>query len=482
MSGPSTPQRTAAAELLLVSPMALSGLALSSSRKRRITPTAEATSPKRIAIITSPGAPLHKPTLPRHAGTDLQVPPPARHLILPFDPRDEPDAFYDREKRAMMLHIFPGTTGIATDGWSIHLQLRTLPPKPWPLTIAGLPLYLQLEMGPGPMPPTRLVSRKNGSIAGDQNGRDMEDWEPLFHVIKGHFQGLGVSITEVMYCSNAVFIVLKHRDTDFNKLPWRAANIVCFYLFDDEMGRPSAPQARRLLDPAPGNPDDSQYDTLQPGLRVTSPYLPGNPGMFLSTTTGVLLKDGVGNEFMTVASHGFPAECGTQVFHALPRNGREIGELIMEVSHTGIALVKLRDTETFSSVTFQSDSIPQPVQLKKLVRVKKHQRYDPVCLDSPDTGFIDGAFMMTSFQAIPSDDNSPEQNWIFTTWNYGGQDSAINLPEGMGGSAIWNEDGDVLGFFRYAPKEGLMKDWCTGIAADELINRGFALVNTSDRT
>ncbi|KAK3937234.1 hypothetical protein QBC46DRAFT_416566 [Diplogelasinospora grovesii] len=50
-----------------------------------------------------------------------------------------------------------------------------------------------------PLPPIRPVPRKNGSIAEDQNDRDMEDWEPLFHVIKGHFQGLGVSITEVMY-------------------------------------------------------------------------------------------------------------------------------------------------------------------------------------------------------------------------------------------------------------------------------------------
>src|SRR6202012_1146386 len=136
------------------------------------------------------------------------------------------------------------------------------------------------------------------SIAEDQNGRDMKNWEPLFHIIKHHFQGLGVLITEVMYLGQVVLIVLKDRDTDPNKLPRYAANIACRYLFDDDMGRPSALQARRLLDPAPGNPDVSQYDTLQPGLRVTSSYLPNSPDTFLSTTTGVLLKDGVGNEFI----------------------------------------------------------------------------------------------------------------------------------------------------------------------------------------
>jgi hypothetical protein len=40
--------------MLLISPMAIGGLGLY-PKKRRITPTAEAESPKRIAIITSPG-------------------------------------------------------------------------------------------------------------------------------------------------------------------------------------------------------------------------------------------------------------------------------------------------------------------------------------------------------------------------------------------------------------------------------------------
>jgi len=413
---------------------------------------------------------------------DLQKPPPARHLILPFDLREDPGAWFDPKNRDILWNIFPGTIAISGGERFLQLQLRTLPPKPWPLTIAGIPLYLHLEMGQTPHLLPRPVSRKNGSIANDQNGRDMKDWEPLFHVIKDHFQDLGISITEVMYLSNVVFIVLKDRDTNVNKLPWRAANIGCHYLFDDEMGRPSAPQARRLLDPTPGNPDNSQYDTLQPGLRVVSSYLPGSPGMFLSTTTGLLIKDEVGNEFMTVAAHGFPGECGTQVYHALPGTGRDIGELIMEVSHTDIALVKLQNTETFSNVTFQNNIIPEPIQLKKLVSAKNWKLISDICLDSPDTGFIDGQFMWTAFQAIPYNDNSPELQWVHTTWSYMGQDSAINLPEGMCGSAMWNEDGDVLGFFRYAPTEGVMKDWCAGIAADELIKRGYTLVNTSDRT
>ena len=101
---------------------------------------------------------------------------------------------------------------------------------------------------------------------------------------------------------------------------------------------------------------------------------------------------------------------------------------------------------------------------------------------SPDRGCISGTLMRGSYQRVPSDDHGlPDQNWIYTTWYYMGQDSANALPDGMCGSAIWCEDGDVIGFFRYAPKSGAMKDWCAGIAADELTNRGFTLVDTSNR-
>lgn len=432
--------------------------------------------------------PLYAPILPNplFQGGSIQrqqVPPCARHIILPFDLRLDPDAIHKSENRDILGSLFPGNVGVASDGMFVFLYQDPLPPKPWPLTIAGLASYISPGPGPqhSPIPKLRPVHRKNGVIHADRNGRDMKDWNPLFSLIRIHFQGLGISITEVMYWDNFVIIVLEYRNTDMSKLPWMTANILCCYLYEDEMGRPSAPQARRLTDPTPGNPDDSQYDTLQPGLRVTSTYLPSKPGMFLSTTTGVLVRDQVGNKFMTVASHGFPGECGTDVTHPLPAGGRSIGELIMEVSHTDIALVKLRDGEIFSNVIFHNENIQEPVQLKRLVESKDCRRGDPVVLDSPDTGCIDSIFQLTSYQRVPTDDPGvPEQQWVFTTWYYMGQDSGNELPRRMCGSAIWTEDGDVVGFFRYAPNGGPMKDWCVGTAAEELTNRGFTLVSTGD--
>ena len=356
-----------------------------------------------------------------------------------------------------------------------------MPPTPWPKSVAGLPPYFAPEMGPQytPRPFGVPVHWRNESIAEGLNGRDMADWEPLFIIIRDHFQKLGVRITEVMYWGDYLVVILEHRNIDMRKLPKKAANIVITYRYDDEMGRQSTPQARRQTDPMPGNPDESKYSTLQPGLRVSSAYIPSQPGKFISSTVGVLVKDSVGNEFVTAASHGFPNECGTVVTHPLPSSGRHIGELIMEVSHTDIALVKLGDTETFLNKTFQNEEVENPIQLKRLVSVKNCQTWDFVFMDSPDTGFIPGNFTGTSFQRLDVD--SPEIRWVFTTWLYMGQNSAGSLPDGICGSAIWTMDGEVLGFFRFAPINGFMRDYCAGVASDELINRGFTLVDTASR-
>ena len=410
-----------------------------------------------------------------------------RHVVLPFDLRDDPKAINDRENRDILFAIFPNVRAISSDGYFICFSVQELPPRPWPQSVAGLPAHILPQIGDipvarSPLPFGTQARRKNGSVAEDQNGRNMKNWTPLFNIIRNHFQAIDISITEVIYWASYVVIVLEHRGTNTDKLPWKVANIQCFYTYDDEMGRPSIPQACRLQDPTPGNPDNAHYHSLQPGLRVTSDYLPSRPGTFLSTTTGVLVQDEVGNEFMTVTAHGFPSECGTKVTHPAPTGGRDIGELTMELAYTDLALVKLHDTEKFSNTMFQTEQTPEPVQLKRLVELSGGGTgINSILIDSPDTGCIDGTFVTTSFCRIPSDDVIvPEQQWIFSIWNYMGQDSADSLRDGICGSPIWTEAGEVLGFFRYAPQRGLAKDFCIGIAADELIKRGFILVHTSN--
>jgi len=319
----------------------------------------------------------------------------------------------------MLANIFPNNTSVGSDGIFLYMSHKEMPPKPWPKTVAGLPLYLSARpfSPPKALPRYRFVSRKNGSIADDMNGRDLDDWCPLFDIIRDHFHSLHISITEVIYCRNLVYIVLEHRSADLSKLPWQAAEIRCFYLYEDEMGRPSVSKAHLQTDPMPGNPDNSEYGTLQPGVRISSGYLQSDPGKFMSTTAGVLVKSAIGVEFMTVAAHGFPNESGVNIIHPVPTpgDGRRIGELIMEVGRTDVALVRLRDGEKFRNVTFESENITTTVPLKRLAPTEHKRFEDPVFLDSPDTGCIEGILIFAARRRIPSDDPlSPAQVWVHT--------------------------------------------------------------------
>ena len=144
---------------------------------------------------------------------------------MPFDLQADPDAFYKPENREMLANIFPGNYGLSMDHMFLHFLQKKMPPKPWPKTVAGLPVYFAPEVGPQhtPRPFGTPVPRKNGSIAQDKNGRDLKDWEPLFNIVRHHFQVLEISITEVMYWGNYVIVILEHRNTDVSKLPQKVA-------------------------------------------------------------------------------------------------------------------------------------------------------------------------------------------------------------------------------------------------------------------
>ncbi len=59
-----------------------------------------------------------------------------------------------------------------------------------------------------------------------------------------------------------------------------------------------------------------------------------------------------------------------------------------------------------------------------------------------------------------------------------GSTDGESLRDGICGSAMWNEEGDVVGFFQYAPDSGCMANCCTGVSAAELIKAGHSLVET----
>lgn len=59
--------------------------------------------------------------------------PPSRHVILPFNLREKRTFHRDS---AQLMQLFPDTKRILSDSYFLVFLLGSLPPKPWPLTIA----------------------------------------------------------------------------------------------------------------------------------------------------------------------------------------------------------------------------------------------------------------------------------------------------------------------------------------------------------
>lgn len=86
-------------------------------------------------------------------------------------------AIHEPENRAILGSISPGNSGVACDGWFVYLFQHPMPPKPWPLTIAGLPSYITPGLGPQhtPRPGLRPVPLTNEVIHQDHYGHGMKD-------------------------------------------------------------------------------------------------------------------------------------------------------------------------------------------------------------------------------------------------------------------------------------------------------------------
>lgn len=208
-------------------------------------------------------------------------------------------------------------------GYFLVFCLKTLPPKPWPVTIAGVPSYLTTDPNDGgPSPPIKRASKTILRISPDIDGNyHPEKMDDIFELVKKFFLQAKISITEIQYWNNFLVIALEYENTDLTKVPSAIARCCCFYLFESEMGRPIQYPTKRIQEPTDNVVDNSQYDILRPGIMLSSGK--DETGMEILTTSGALVQDSLGDQYMTVASHGFLHT--DRVFHPLAGH-REIGK------------------------------------------------------------------------------------------------------------------------------------------------------------
>lgn len=349
------------------------------------------------------------------------------------------------------------------------------------MKIAGVPCYLTADPNDsGPIVPIRRRSRSRIAVSDSLDLRDNEAAVGLlFDLVRDFFATTNISVTEIQSWGHIVIIVLENEadeDEILGAVPKSVAQCNCFYLFESEMARPVKPSALRLKQASWGQPDDSWYDTMRPGVMLSSGRDPEEGSEILSSS-GVLVKDRLGYKYMTVAAHGFPGlPFDGKVHH--PHSDRILGEAIIEPTHTGVALVKLSEGVEFTNEPFENTLMPAPAfKLAGFVRAAETRIGDDVFVDSPFSGFVEGTRGVHSLLRVPSDDLlEPEQTWIRCQWDYMGQNSNQVMVDGVCGSAIWDRNHKVLGFFRYAPSSGTFLDWCMSIAADHLLDKQYTMV------
>ncbi|KAL1968656.1 hypothetical protein VTN77DRAFT_1482 [Rasamsonia byssochlamydoides] len=186
----------------------------------------------------------------------------------------------------------------------------------------------------------------------------------------------------------------------------------------------------------------------------------------------VLVKDARGEEYITVATHGFPL--GKEVYHP-DTNGVIIADIERHLGKTDISLARLRPGFRYENVTFESDA-SNPIPLTNIRNFSTLLFAERLYMDNSFTGYLGALLVLKDYCRIPVDDSTvPKYHWVWQKWMYLGQRTLEDQLLGSCGSPIWDRNGDLVGFFRYLITQGPMAGWAVGVPAKELENFGFAL-------
>ena len=467
-----------------------------SPSKRNITPRSELSSPVKRVTISKLASPDSIKT-----ATQEMLPPPrfelssmvqnAKHgtisaaassieLNLKLHPTDVNDA----ANRELLYAYFRGCKLFGFDEFMLIFHLDELPAKPWPNTIAEVPCYLTTDKEDrGPLSriqrnPIRgnkihLLKEVNAHIKNFDDNDNTATFEKHLDTVFRYFKEKDIEVTQLQNLRTGIVIVLTDKDQDTPNLPAFIMNLRCYKWLDDEIKRGDEPALRTKEPNTLGAPDfdNSQYNPLRPGVMVTSDL--SGDGSSRTTTSGVLVQDGSGRKYLTVAAHGFPE--GGNVYH--PRNN---GRVIGTIDHTcsgefDIALVKLKDGETFVNEIFQSTEDDDTRKLTALAP-SDSRTGDTVSMNSPFMGENIGTVAYPTYKPGQlSIEGEPDQHWVRAgDWVWNGQGSSLDMRDGVCGTPLIDSNDRVIGFFRFAGK-GAYDDHCFFTGSENLRSKGYKL-------
>lgn len=498
------------------------------SKRRQLTPSIEASSSKQSLVLTSPKqrpanfeagsqiavqaffapkqlfpggtASVQGAAAYSHAHPPGQTLPAVmqhvpRHVLLPFDLRDAAVDLDGNDVRPVLYNIFPGTTSVnpGRNRSYLNFQVDSLPRNPWPLTVGGLPITISAgAKGQGSLFPKQRLSPSATSICQDLAGSDLASPAALLKLTKKVNEAFQkgvphVRLVELMRTTDgSLYALLDVHDVEsiLSSLPAKIANIRVGYMRTIDVEKPAWADlpAKRAIAPQPtqGIIDDMLYDTLRPGVIICSRTMKehAHPAWF-STTSGVMVESQTGNRFMTAASHGVENEEVWQIGRG--GEGRAIGQSVQEISFTDVSLVQLSQGIRFENETFENSAGQVPRFTRLFGEHKSDEKVDGECyLNSPYTGDMDGVIVMISVKLERSTHPVEDaMRYVLYNWAYLGQEQdatdKARPPNGTCGSTIWNDDGVILGFYRYYLQNGPFAGYAATVNASEVVKAGYHL-------
>lgn len=227
-----------------------------------------------------------------NAQPEMSMKPPNQHPLhvhLGFN------LYADRKQKnpteaelEQIMAVFPTCYAATLMNPLLILHYETFPPRPWPLTIAGLPVYLTTELKLSPLP--RGLSAGGSPL---EIGATVCLWktptvDAMMEIFRG-FDARKLPIKAIRWFGVRFLVEVEGEPPQNWKsvFPRRINKLQVSYIFG---GKAGAPGSLRLKQPTDAEPDDANYSKiLRPGVILSSGI--GPDGFELRTTSGVCVSN-----------------------------------------------------------------------------------------------------------------------------------------------------------------------------------------------
>ena len=374
-----------------------------------------------------------------------------------------------QEELQWIRQAFPTVVAIGIFTLMLVLRFKTLPPKPWPVAVAGLPAFFTT----GDQTMGFHWGRPGGSVRAleDRDAREGTSRQMFEGTIQCFEVHLQVALESILNLAGP-WIITVPDGVSLARLPGVLAKTACTYRFlSDEEAKEPLEAALRHTELTGTVWDATKYKKLRPGVMLSS-----DPGLTaeLLTTCGIEVEDQGGSRYITLASHGFSV--GQDRIHHPTSQDAFLGTVHARLGDSDIALMKLPanipfKNETFGAITADGIRL-DGVLIAGIQDPYKMRSCDLISMSNPFLGYRDGLHVGVEMKKVPSDGVVHPHNWVTNQWLYVSNDGAGPM-EGSCGSAVLDGNGKVASFFCFVARA--QPGFAVGVAATTLSQFGYGV-------